>query len=196
MSTPKPHRFPVEPLLWDASDPLAAEHELVSQLVLNTLKTGWQYYTELDLNLTEPGRKILAADPEESARIAAALTAQVAHFDDLTKHARSLAKDEMQRINWHHFSPEWDAIWPPRQVLAQALRRVLRRKLPLRSEHLTSLATWISTAEWQNDSLYPLKLFVKAVENYGEIPKNETDLRASLSAVARVFRNAHEKELP
>jgi len=75
MSEPKAYRIPIEPLRWEANDPLAAEHELVSRLVSETLKTGWQYYTELDLNLTDAGRKILAADPETAARIVLALVA-------------------------------------------------------------------------------------------------------------------------
>ena len=33
--------------------------ELVSSLATETLKSGWKYYNELDLNLTDAGRKIL-----------------------------------------------------------------------------------------------------------------------------------------
>jgi len=43
---------------------LATEHELVSRLVSETLKTDWLGYTDLDLNLIEPGRTILQAEPE------------------------------------------------------------------------------------------------------------------------------------
>ena len=78
MNKRKAYRISIEPLRWEANDPLAAEHELVSRLVSETLKTGWQYYTELDLNLTDAGRKILAADPETAARIVLALVAHAA----------------------------------------------------------------------------------------------------------------------
>jgi len=175
---------------------LAAEHELVSRLVSETLKTGWQYYTELDLNLTDAGRKILAADPETAARIVLALVAHAAHFDDLGRQARALAKDEMERINWHHSCPEWEAIWPARQVSAHALRRVMRRKLPLASDHLLKLSEWIASAETQSDWSHPLKAFVKAIEAHGEIDTKDTALRLSLSDVARLFRNSHSKDLP
>jgi len=196
MSEPKTYRIRIEPLRWEASDPVSAEHELVSRLVSETLKSGWQCYTELDLNLIDAGKGILKAGPETSARIVLALVAHAAHFDDLSRQARALAQNEMERINWHSFCPEWEAIWPARQVSAQALRRVMRRKLPLGCEHLLKLADWITSAEWQSDSLYPLKAFVKAVEAYGDIDANDTALRSSLSRVARLFRNSHSKDLP
>ena len=127
MSEPKTYRIRIEPLRWEASDPVSAEHELVSRLVSETLKSGWQCYTELDLNLIDAGKGILKAGPETSARIVLALVAHAAHFDDLSRQARALAQNEMERINWHSFCPEWEAIWPARQVSAQALRRVMRR---------------------------------------------------------------------
>ena len=84
----------------------------------------------------------------------------------------------------------------PRQVSAQALRRLMRRKLPLGSEHLIQLADWFATAEWLSDGFYPLKSFVKAVEAYGKIDPNETVLRTSLARVAQLCRKGNAKELP
>jgi hypothetical protein len=72
----------------------------------------------------------------------------------------------------------------------------MRKKLPLGREHLCKLADWIADAEWHSDYHYPLKAFAKAVENYGPVPANETELRASLSRVARAFRNSQSKDLP
>ncbi len=175
---------------------MAAEHELVAQLVAEVLNSGWRYYTELDLSSTATGKRLLDADPESSARLVLALVAHGAHYDDLGKQARALTQNEMERINWHHSCPEWEAIWPARQVSASALRRVLRRRLRLGAEHLIKLANWILTAEWPSDSLYPLKAFVRAVEAYGNIGARDLELRSALSRVAQAFRNSHSKELP
>src|SRR2546422_436717 len=84
----------------------------------------------------------------------------------------------------------WEANWPARQVSAHALRRVMRRKLPLASDHLLKLSEWIASAETQRDWSHPLKAFVKAIEAHGEIDTKDTALRLSLSDVARLFRNS------
>jgi hypothetical protein len=195
MTNSKIHRIPIEPFRWDANDPLAPEHELVSSLATETLKSGWKYYNELDLNLTDAGRKILESDSEAGARLVLALVAHAAHFDGLAQKVKALAKSEIERMNWHN-TPEWEAVWMPRQVSAQALRRLMRRKLPLGSEHLIKLADWFAAAEWLSDGFYPLKSFVKAVEAYGKIDPNETVLRTSLARVAQLCRKGNAKELP
>ena len=195
MTNPKPHRIPIEPLRWEPNDPLAAEHQLVSELVSQTLQSGWLYYKELDLSATEAGKKILEADPATSARLVLALVAQAAHKDEQRRKVMKLGKSEIERMNWHH-TPEWEAVWMPRQVSAQALRRVMRRKLPLGSEHLIKLADWMASAVSLGDSLYPLKAFVKAVESVGQIEAGDVPLRASLSRMAGLLRKSHDKEHP
>src|SRR2546425_12425525 len=155
MRKTKAHRIKIEPFRWETDDPLAAEHALVSRLVSEILKSDWQYYTELDLSLTKTGNQVLDAEPETAANIVLALVAHTSYFDSLAQKVKALANSEIERMNWHQ-APEWEAIWYPRQVSAQALRRLVRRKLPLRSEHLIRLADWISSAESQSDSLYPL----------------------------------------
>src|SRR5215472_5783563 len=172
MTRTKKHRIPIEPFAWNAGDPLAPEHQLVATLVDETLRSGWLYYTDLDLSKTKTGTKVLEADAEASTRLVLALLAHLNHFDSLVRKVKALSTSEIERMNWHH-SPEWEAVWFPRQVSAQTLRRLMRRKLPLKPEHLIKLADWIASAEWQNDNLYPLKAFVKAVENYGEIANEE-----------------------
>ncbi len=195
MPTSKPHRIPISPLQWKPDDALATEYGLVSKLISETLATGWKYYTELDLETTTPGKEILAASPEAVARMVLVLVANCNHYDGLQRRVKALAAGEMERINWHH-TPEWEAVWPPRQICAQTLRRLLRRKLPLSADHLIKLADWIATAEWLNDTIHPLKAFVKAVENFGDIPPDAAALRASLSRLAELLRNSHDKQLP
>jgi Domain of unknown function (DUF4132) len=188
-------RIPVEPFRWEPNDPLAAEHLLVAQLITDTLKSGWLYYKELDLALTGPGKKILEADPETSARTVSALVAHTSHYDSLTQQVKAQMKTQMERSNWHH-TLEWKEIWPPRQVCAQALRRVMRRKLPLTSQQLMDLSDWMAKAEWLADSWYPLKAFIKAAENYGAIGADETNLRNSLSTLSRLLRKNKLKDNP
>ncbi len=196
MNRSKEYRIPIGPLQWDANDPLAAEHAVVAQLIKDSVKDSPFHYNELDLDFSEAGKKIRDADPTTSARFVLALVALAAHFDALGKEVRAMAANEMERINWHHSCPEWEAIWPARQVSAQALRRIMRKKLPLGPEHLIKLAGWIADAEWHSDYHYPLKAFAKAVESYGAVPNDETELRTALSRVARTFRNSQSKDLP
>ncbi len=196
MSKSKDYRIPIGPPRWNATDPLAAEHAVVAQLVKDSTKANPYQYSELDLDFSEAGKQIRDADPAASARFVLALVAHAAHYDALGKEVRAMAANEMERINWHHSCPEWEAIWPARQISGQALRRIMRKKLPLGAEHLIKLADWIAAAEWVSDYHYPLKSFAKAVENYGPVPPNETELHASLSRVARALRNSQSKDLP
>ena len=122
MNKPKDYRIPIGPLQWDSNDSLAAEHEVVAQLVKESVKDGRLNYNELDLDFTEAGKKIRDADPVASARFVLALVAHAAHFDEMGKVVRAMAANEMERINWHHSCPEWEAIWPARQLSAQALQ--------------------------------------------------------------------------
>jgi hypothetical protein len=197
MTNTKPHRIPIEPFRWEPNDSLAAEHQWISELVSQTFPNGWQWenFRDLDLDRTEAGKRMLEADATTGARLVLALVSHAAYGDGLARKVKALAKSELERVNWHQ-TPEWPAVWMPRQVCVQALRRIMRRKLPLGAEHLAKLADWIATAEWQSDSLYPLKAFVKAVENYGKIETADTELRKSLSPVARLLRTGHDKELP
>lgn len=195
MTGTKKHRIPIEPFAWSPNDPLAFEHQLVATLVDETLRSGWRYYRELDLSTTKSGARALQLEGEASGRLVLALLAHVTHFDNLARKVKELPGSEFDRINWH-LAPEWEAVWLPRQVSAQALRRMMRRSLPLAAEHLIKLADWIASAECQNDTFYPLKAFVKAVEGYGEIGRNYAELRSALSRVAHAFRNDHSKELP
>lgn len=195
MPKQKEHRIEIEPFRWDATDPLAPEYNLVMQLVLASLKSGWKYYEEIDLEATSAGKQILAATPEASARLVLALVAYARHYDELVKRVRALAQNETQRWNCHH-SPEWENVWPFRQVSAQTLRRIMRRKLPLSSEHLIALADWVGSAEWQSDVLYPLKAFVKAVEAHGLVAAGDDALRSALSHLINVLRKDSSKESP
>lgn len=195
MNPPKQPRIPIEPFRWDTNDPLAAEHELVSRLVSENLKRGWQYYKELELEETDSGKRVIDSDPEAGARLVSALVAHAAYFDGMARKAKALAKSEHEKINWHH-SPEFEHIWPSRQVSAQTVRRVLRRKLPLTPEILRQMAEWIVAAEWMSDVLYPLKAFIKATEACGPVDDSDSALRALLSKLASRLRTSHEKEHP
>jgi hypothetical protein len=191
----KAHRFPVPPLQWDQAAPLTAEHELISQLLSETLRGGWRYYQDLELDATEAGQKVLAAEPASCARLVLALVAHLSHYDSLRKKVCALAKDEMERINWH-LAAEWEAIWFPRTAAEKVLRRLLRRKLPLTREHLLALAEWIAAADWINDTHFPLKAFVADVDAHGPVASDDARLRAALAQAAKLFRNDHSKDTP
>src|SRR6185369_625122 len=155
--------FPAASFVWEASDPLAAEHELITQLVTDTLAGGWHHFADINLDFTEAGRKILAGNPAASARLGFALVARLAYFDRLGRQVADRCGNELDRVNWR-FSPEGEAVWLPRHAAGQVLQFVMRRKLPLTREHLIALADWMAEGEWINDVSYPLKAFVKAVE--------------------------------
>jgi hypothetical protein len=191
----KEHRIPIEPFRWGTNDPLAGEHQLVTNLTKETLERGWEYWMEVDLAVTESGKKFLEADDQTAARLVLSLVAHAAHGDNLAVKVKALEDSEMGRLNWHH-SPEWKDVWQPRMISAEALRRLLRRKLPLASEHLVRLADWIFASEIPNDTNYPLRAFVRAVEAHGAIPSDDAALRASLTRVAQVLRNSYIKALP
>ncbi len=67
MNKPKDYRIPIGPLQWDSNDSLAAEHEVVAQLVKESVKDGRLNYNELDLDFTEAGKKIRDAMPAAPA---------------------------------------------------------------------------------------------------------------------------------
>jgi hypothetical protein len=79
-------------------------------LVKDSVKDSPFHYNELDLDFSEAGKKIRDADPTTSARFVLALVALAAHFDALGKEVRAMAANEIERINWHHSCPEWEAI--------------------------------------------------------------------------------------
>src|SRR5215831_13296706 len=195
MMNAKKHRLPIEPFRWTAEDPLANEHQLVSELIAAYQKTGLSIWMEVDLDATETGSKIAEAEGQEACRFILSLTAYASHGDALAAKVKALAETEMDRLNWHH-TPEWEAIWIPRMIASGALKRLMRRKLPLGSDHLIKLGDWIASGDNLVDSLYPLKAFTKAVQNHGEIAPGDAALRSTLSRVATALRNSHNKDLP
>jgi len=175
---------------------LSVEFALVSSLVSDYVKENWRGYPELDLNHTEPGRQILAADAAQKTRLVLAFVAHAAYYDRLVKRVKALAATEMERINWHVTCPEWKHVWPPRQVSSQALNRLLRQKLPLASDHLLHLATWMVDAEPLYDGFYPIKAFVKALENHGEISPDDRPLRDVLTRLGQMLKTSQWKQHP
>ena len=191
----KQFRIQINPFQWEANDPLAAEHEIVSQFISETLASGWKY-GDFDFHSVDGGRKITEADTETSVRFVSVLTMRVVYFDGLRDKIKSLGKTASERMNCHNM-PEWQAIWPTRVLSSDVLKRVMRRKLPLSPMQLAQLADWIASADtWLCDRFYPLKSFVKAVENYGVVGPADEALRTSLSRVSDVLRKHHAKELP
>jgi hypothetical protein len=192
----KKNRLSIEPFQWKKGDPLEVEHQLVAQLVSEALRDKESVYGfELNLDATEAGKKILEADAEASVRLLLALIAHTSHFDAMGRKVRALANDEMERLNWHQ-TPEWKSIWPPRQVTAHAVIRIMRRKLPLQREHLLTLSNWIASDSSPGEYSHPLKSFIKAVEEYGRVDLSDTDLHSSLSRVVKALRVGHFKDLP
>jgi hypothetical protein len=192
----KPHRFPVKPFQCPAEDPLAPEHAILAAFLAENITETWRNYSDLDLSASESGRKLQDADAAASARLVAALVRQLHHYDDMGRKARSLTSSEMERINWHHSCPEWSAIWPARSALSQAVKRLMRRKLPLSGEHLTAMARWIGADEAPSDYNFPLKAFTKAIESLNGEALTEPTLRAAVTLVSQQLRDSHWKELP
>jgi len=185
--------FPIASFAWEATDPLAAEHELITQLVAETLAGGWHHFADINLDFTEAGRKILAGNPAASARLVFALVARLVHFDRSGKQVADGCGNEMERVNWR-FLPAGEAVWLPRHAAGQVLQFVMRRKPPLTREHLIALADWMIEGDWINDVSYPLKPFIKAVEAQGTIEAGDQALRASLSRLAKKFRDDRSKD--
>lgn len=192
----KPHRFPVGPYQSKANDPFAAEHTVLSVFIAENVTDTWRNYSDLDLSQTESGRKFQEADPTASARFASALVAQLFHYDELARKARSLLKNEMERINWHHSCPEYGAIWPPRSALSHVLKRLMRRRLPLSSAQVAAMARWIAADPAPSDYNFPLKAFTKTIETLTAEQIKDPDLNAAVSLVVRRLRDSQWKELP
>lgn len=192
----KKREVPLKPLKWDSTHPLAAELEEIQQLVVLTLQTGWDYWNKVDFNALETGRKVFESDAQTTAKFVAAIATYAKHLDALGQQARSCVKTEMERLNWHLSCPEWKTIWPARMFCTQAIKQLMRRKLPYTAEHLTILADWIASEESGRriDSFYPLKAFSKALETFGEIPAQELGLRATLTKLAGELRKDHSRE--
>lgn len=192
----KPHRFPVKPFQWTADEPLAPEHAVLAAFLAENVTETWRNYADLDLSASESGRKLQDADAASSARFVAALVGQLHHYDDLGRKARSLATSEMERINWHHSCPEWSAIWPARSALSQAVKRLMRRKLPLTAEHLTAMARWIGADEAPSDYNFPLKSFTKAIESLNGEALADPALSSAVTLVIQHLRDSQWKDLP
>ncbi len=195
MTSPARTPLPVEPFTWEPNDPLAREFALISELVKQSTKDNRAFYNDINLDVTEAGTTMLKADADASARLVLALTRHAAHYDALGKKARASLTGEMERLNWHHTCPEWAEIWPLRQISAQAIRRIMRRKLPFGPEHFISLADWISDSDWLNDYMLPLKALAKAVEHYGPVPVGEIALGDALARAAQAMRDTQQKDL-
>jgi hypothetical protein len=144
MSDTQKFRIPIHPLAWSPDDPAASELDLVKELISEVSKSGWKpvYAAELQLEATKAGEIILGSSPETAIRILPALIRHMAHYDALARKVRDLAENSGGRFDWHH-SPEWEAIWVPRQICAETFHRLNRRKLVLSDEDLTLWADWI-----------------------------------------------------
>jgi len=193
---PKKFRIPIEPFQWEANDPLAAEHQIISQFTIETLAGGWRY-GDFDFHSVDGGQKITEADTETSVRLVSALVARTIYFDELVEKIKALEKTEWERLNIHN-SPEWEAVWPSRKLSSDILKRVMRRKLPLSPRQLIQIADWIASApdQWLGDTFYPVKSFVKALENYGSIDRNDAALQTPLVRISQRLGKHYSKDLP
>lgn len=181
-------QFAIEPPRWAPNDPLSAQHELVARLVTETLKGGWNCWQELDLEATEAGRTLLQAKASATPAIVQALTVHARHYDRLRRQVLALETTEIDRINWHT-TPEWKHIWPPRQVSAEALGRILRRKLPLTSSEFIELVDWIAEEEDNIAHFYPVKPLLKALERCGLSMDRGQPLFDAVAKLATALRN-------
>jgi len=159
--------------------------------VAETLATKWWSWSEIQLDSTPAGKRILQLKPDALARLVLALVSHASHCDALLREYWEAQKDKVGRVHW-----QLNELWPTRQVSAQTLRRLLRRKLPLQREHLVKLAGWITAGTQKDERAYPLNAFVKAIETHGGLDAADTDLRSLLVQIADDLRQGHSKETP
>lgn len=152
----------------------------------------WQ---ELDLEATEAGRTVLQTKPSATPAIVQALTLHARHYDRLRRQVLALETNEIDRSNWHTW-PEWEHIWPPRQVSTEALRRILRRKLPLTGSEFIELVEWIVEDEDNIAHFYPVKPLLKALERCELSMDPGEPLFNAVAKLATALRNDSTVESP
>ena len=103
----------------------------------------------------EGGKELASGTKEQLANLAGTLVYHMNRVDALLKRFRS----------------KHEEIWVTRSILFSALRDILKKKLPLDTDHVIQIAEWISAAENVNTYVLPLGGLVKAIENvHAETP--------------------------
>ena len=163
----------------------------MQELVAETLAKRWRPWNDIDLESSPTGKRILEMKPDALAHLLLALIDHASQLDGQLREFWEQQREKVGRVHWH-----LNERWPARQVSAQTLRRLLRRKLPLEREHLVKLAAWIAAGINKNEQEFPLNAFVKAIETQPAIVASDAELRSLLEQIANDLGQGHSKETP
>ena len=128
----------------------------------------------------EGGKELASGTKEQLANLAGTLVYHMNRVDALLKRFRS----------------KHEEIWVTRSILFSALRDILKKKLPLDTDHVIQIAEWISAAENVNTYVLPLGGLVKAIENvHAETPLDGDAKSAVEKMLANIKREWDQKPL-
>lgn len=130
---------------------------------------------------------------EEQAHIVAAMIPRLVDFDE---RASSIRDTSTHGVNIHH-DKRWNAVWSPRMTIFEAMKLLLRRKLPLNSGAKRALLTWCAGLSGLWTGWYPISSATEAAEHLISVEGLTDENQRLIERYLRALRgNPHcEKEL-
>src|SRR5262245_22056240 len=135
------------------------------------------------------GKTLLAQDKETQVAITSVVLDRLADIEARLNAVRSAHVGKESRPDW---SPEWRELFNPRWVLAETLRGLLRRALPLPEKEIIRLIDWPLTASHSlSNHFYPLTGLAGVVENFAKATPIPAALESRLSEFQKRLREAN-----
>jgi len=149
---------------------------------------NWRYYYALRLKDWKAGQILAAADPVASVRYVRALLEWLRHYEALAASVQAAMEGRIDR----YVTPEWLEVWTPRSAAAEALRLLLRRKLPFDEGDIKRLLSWI--VDFNADHGYrqfPVKSLALALERFADAGASCPDLAPLVFRFATIVREEY-----
>jgi hypothetical protein len=144
------------------NDPLHGEHVWIEKVLAEYRKLhGEEWRCNFSAESLDAVQPMLVAPPEQQARAVHALLVRLVGYDEALTAIRRAARDP---YNPPH-SSGWSKLQCPRQVLFDALRSLLRRKLPLTVEARVLMVEWVGRAWYPNTYWHPINQVIAAAES-------------------------------
>ncbi len=167
-----------------------SEHsKLLDELISEVVTKRRHAYYDFDLKEKDCGKRILSLTRDEQCSLIATATSRLVSSD---KEAAAYRKKEVEKCGYiSSIDEEWKKIWAPRSVLANTVKALMRKKLPLTDKQLIELITWISAADSLSVYWYPFSGVVKAVETRAKDSELPEDLRAATLGLIKRLKKKH-----
>lgn len=162
-------------------DPYFTEHERIRELLADyqvSTAEGRVGFSEVVAGNHEPYERMSGAGREQQARYVRCLVQWLVVLD---KRASDWRLRSAEKVNLH-LEGGWSDVWTPRRLLSDALKGLLKRKLPLDPETVKDMLDWCiqDPASVPDHFHYPLSSLVTAVE---EQAKGGEDLESWVPAL-------------